>query len=82
MDEDLGELIPERPLRTNPAALWPGDTEVPIQFSQDLYQEILSAGIPVEYYEYDGNNHNLSDYILLAIRRTIEFFDWYLKEGG
>src|SRR4030042_2245318 len=59
-----------------------GDTEVPIKFSQDLYRQILSAGIPVEYYEYEGDNHNLAGYFSLAMQRTIEFFDRYLKDGG
>jgi len=59
-----------------------GDTDVPIKFSQDLYQQILSAGIPVEYYEYEGDNHNLAGYFSLAMQRTIEFFDRYLKDGG
>lgn len=58
-----------------------GDTEVPIKFSQDLYQEILAAGIPAEIYEYEGDDHNLSNYFSLAMQRTIEFFDRYLKEG-
>jgi dipeptidyl aminopeptidase/acylaminoacyl peptidase len=57
------------------------DTEVPIQFSQGLVQEILTAGMPVEFYEYPGDNHNLSGYFSLAMSRTIEFFDRYLKEG-
>ena len=59
-----------------------GDTEVPIQFSQDLYQEIQAAGVPVEFYEYPGDNHNLSVYFTLAMTRTLEFFDRYLKGGG
>jgi fermentation-respiration switch protein FrsA (DUF1100 family) len=59
-----------------------GDSEVPVRFSRDLYQEILAAGKPVEYYEYPGDDHNLANYFNLAMQRTIEFFDKYLKEGG
>jgi fermentation-respiration switch protein FrsA (DUF1100 family) len=61
-----------------------GDTEVPVKFSQDLYQQILSASstVPVEYYEYVGDNHNLGNYFNLAMQRTIVFFDRYLKGGG
>jgi uncharacterized protein len=59
-----------------------GDIEVPVNFSQDLYQQILSVGKPVEYYEYMGDNHNLANYFNLAMQRTIEFFDEYLKSGG
>lgn len=61
-----------------------GDTDVPVNFSQDLYQEVLTAGktAPSEYYEYPGDDHNLANYFNLAMRRTIEFFDRYLKDGG
>lgn len=58
------------------------DTEVPIKFSRDLYQQIQAAGIAVEYYEYEGDNHNLSGYFNLAMQRTIEFFDRNVKGGG
>lgn len=58
-----------------------GDDSVPIKFSQDLYQQILAAGKTVEYYEYEGDNHNLSINFTLAMTRTIEFFDRYLKDG-
>jgi len=56
-----------------------GDTEVPIKFSQDLYQGLLSAGKTAEYYEYEGADHNLTPYFSLAMRRTIAFYDRYLK---
>jgi fermentation-respiration switch protein FrsA (DUF1100 family) len=60
-----------------------GDTEVPVQFSQDLYQNILAIDghAPVEYYEYPGDDHNIATYFSLAMQRTIEFFDTYLKGG-
>jgi fermentation-respiration switch protein FrsA (DUF1100 family) len=58
------------------------DSEVPVKFSQDLYQEVLAAGKTVEYYEYPGDDHNLANYFNLAMQRTIEFFDTYLKGGG
>ncbi len=59
-----------------------GDSEVPVKFSQDLYQEVQAAGKTVEYYEYPGDDHNLANYFNLAMQRTIEFFDKYLKVGG
>jgi uncharacterized protein len=61
-----------------------GDSEVPVKFSQDLYQQILSDGspVPVEYYEYPGDDHDIANYFNLAMRRTIEFFDKYLKGEG
>ena len=56
-----------------------GDSEVPVKFSQDLDQAVLAAGKTVEYYEYPGDDHNLANYFNLAMQRTIEFFDQYLK---
>jgi dipeptidyl aminopeptidase/acylaminoacyl peptidase len=55
------------------------DEEVPIAFSRDLYDQLLQAGDVAEYYEYPGDNHNLSNYFNLAMSRTIQFFDQYLK---
>jgi fermentation-respiration switch protein FrsA (DUF1100 family) len=59
-----------------------GDSEVPVKFSQDLYQQVLAAGKPVEYYEYPSDDHNLTNYFNLAMQRSIELFDKYLKGGG
>jgi dipeptidyl aminopeptidase/acylaminoacyl peptidase len=55
------------------------DHEVPIQFSRDFYAQIQNAGKVVEYYEYDGDDHNLATYFSLAMSRTLEFYDRYLK---
>lgn len=53
------------------------DTSVPVAFSRNLYQHMLEEGLPVEYYEYEGDDHNLSGQFYLAMQRTIEFFDRY-----
>ena len=55
------------------------DTDVPLEFSQILAQEIADAGKVVELYTYEGDNHNLSTYFSLAMNRTIEFYDRFLK---
>lgn len=55
------------------------DESVPLEFSETLYQQILQAGKIGELYIYEGDNHNLSNYFSTAMRRTIEFFDRYLK---
>jgi dipeptidyl aminopeptidase/acylaminoacyl peptidase len=55
------------------------DTDVPVLFSELLYEQMLQAGKLVELYTYDGDNHNLSGFFTLAMNRTIEFFDRYLK---
>jgi hypothetical protein len=33
----------------------------------------------VELYIYEGDNHNISNNFSVAMQRTIEFFDRYLK---
>ncbi len=55
------------------------DTSVPVEFSQTLYEKGLNAGMPVEYYEYPDDDHNLAGNFSLAMARTLEFFDRYLK---
>jgi fermentation-respiration switch protein FrsA (DUF1100 family) len=59
------------------------DSEVPVQYSQDLYLDILAINghVPVEYYEYPGDDHNIANYFSTAMKRTVEFFDTYLKAG-
>lgn len=59
------------------------DTEVPYQFTVDLYNAVKEAGKPVEFYSYKGAGHNLlNDDFNLAIYRTLKFFDQYLKGAG
>lgn len=55
------------------------DDSVPVDFSQLLYEEMQAAGQPVEYYVYEGDNHNLSVYFSTAMERSILFFDTYVK---
>jgi dipeptidyl aminopeptidase/acylaminoacyl peptidase len=59
-----------------------GDAEVPVQFSRDLYAKVKEAGKPVEYYEYKGDNHNLSVDFNIAMQRSLAFFDKYVKNAG
>ena len=55
------------------------DHDVPWEFSQMLYDEMLKANQVAEFYTYEGDNHNISNYFSLAMQRTVEFFDRYLK---
>jgi uncharacterized protein len=55
------------------------DVEVPLAFSQDLYARVQQAGVPVEYYEYPSDDHNLSKNLTTALNRSVEFFDRYVK---
>jgi len=56
------------------------DETVPLEFSKTLYAEVLAAGKTVEFYTYEGDNHNISIHFNAAMTRTIEFFDRYLKD--
>jgi dipeptidyl aminopeptidase/acylaminoacyl peptidase len=56
-----------------------GDDVVPWEFSQMLHDEMVQASEPVELYIYEGDNHNISNNFSVAMQRTIEFFDRYLK---
>jgi len=55
------------------------DTHVPIAFSQTLAAQLKAAGQPYEFYTYPGNDHNLKQSFSLAMRRSVAFFDRYLK---
>lgn len=55
------------------------DTSVPIEFSAILNEQIQAVGGTVEYYVYEGDNHNISNSFGLAMQRSIAFFDTYVK---
>jgi dipeptidyl aminopeptidase/acylaminoacyl peptidase len=55
------------------------DTDVPWEFSEMLYEDMQEANQVVEFYTYEGENHNISNSFTIAMQRTIEFFDRYLK---
>jgi fermentation-respiration switch protein FrsA (DUF1100 family) len=55
------------------------DESVPIVFSELLRDEIQAVGGTVEFYSYEGDDHNLSGFFSSAMTRTIAFFDQYLK---
>jgi dipeptidyl aminopeptidase/acylaminoacyl peptidase len=57
------------------------DQTVPIEFSDTLDRQIQEAGKQVEYYRYQGDNHNISKNFKTAMQRTIQFFDKYVKNG-
>ncbi len=55
------------------------DADVPLLFSETLWQQIINVGGYVELYKYEGDNHNISNNFSTAMSRTIEFYDRYLK---
>jgi dipeptidyl aminopeptidase/acylaminoacyl peptidase len=55
------------------------DNQVPSDFSEELFSKLKNLGKPVELYTYQGDDHNISYSFNLAMQRSIEFFDKYLK---
>jgi dipeptidyl aminopeptidase/acylaminoacyl peptidase len=55
------------------------DTDVPLEFSETLYAQLQQIEWEAEFYTYEGDNHNISNSFDLAMTRTIEFFDRWLK---
>lgn len=55
------------------------DEEVPVDFSQQLYDQMKSENKAIEIYIYPGSNHNIAQGFNLAMQRTLAFFDKYLK---
>ena len=56
------------------------DETVPWQFSESLYNALTEADKEVEYYTYEGGDHNLSGSSFSpAMQRSVEYFDKYLK---
>ena len=56
------------------------DESVPWEFSKSFADALLGAGKTVEYYTYEGADHNLSGSAFgQAMTRSVEFFDKYLK---
>jgi dipeptidyl aminopeptidase/acylaminoacyl peptidase len=55
------------------------DDEVPLLFSERLDEALKSAGKIDELYVYDGDDHNISNNLNLALSRSVAFFDQYVK---
>jgi len=58
------------------------DSSVPVEFSEILYEEVQAAGLPVELYLYEGDNHNIFANFWTAMNRSIDFFDRHVKGSG
>ncbi|WKZ34470.1 MAG: alpha/beta fold hydrolase [Anaerolineales bacterium] len=55
------------------------DEDVPVEFSIRLAEQARAVNQIADLYIYEGDNHNISKYFSTAMKRTIEFFDTYLK---
>ncbi len=58
------------------------DSSVPVEFSEILYEQVQAAGLPVELYLYEGDNHNIFANFWTAMNRSIDFFDRHVKGVG
>lgn len=54
------------------------DSSVPPAFSETLADQLATAEREVEIFIYDGDDHNLSQNLSLALQRSVEFFDRHL----
>lgn len=55
------------------------DESVPIAFSEKLKERMEQVQKPVELFTYQGDDHNISGNLTLALKRSVDFFDLYLK---
>jgi dipeptidyl aminopeptidase/acylaminoacyl peptidase len=56
------------------------DEEVPYVLSQKLDTALQNAGKNVTFYSYEGDDHNISNNLTVALQRSVDFFDKYLKD--
>lgn len=55
------------------------DDSVPHEFSETLSEQMKMAGKEVELYIYQGDDHNITSNFGIAMQRSVDFFDKYLK---
>lgn len=55
------------------------DASVPVSFSEILHAGLEEAGQSSELFVYQGDNHNISGKFGTAARRSVDFFDTYVK---
>src|SRR5438552_13380717 len=55
------------------------DTEVPLQFSEALAQQLTADGKNAQLFTYAGSDHNIAQGFTVAMARSVGFFDRYLK---
>lgn len=55
------------------------DETVPVVLSDLLYAQVLAAGHVAEYYQYIGDDHDISFNLYTALDRSVAFFDGWVK---
>jgi dipeptidyl aminopeptidase/acylaminoacyl peptidase len=58
------------------------DESVPVEYSEDLYARLQEIGQTAELYRYENDDHNISNSFGVAMQRSVEFFDLYVKGAG
>lgn len=56
-----------------------GDKDVPIEFSEKMYETLTSYGKKAEFFKYPGEAHEFGEAWQLAAERSLQFFDKYVK---
>lgn len=55
------------------------DSSVPVEFSEKLDVQLKEASKESELFIYQGDDHNLANNLEVALNRSVEFFDKFLK---
>lgn len=55
------------------------DSSVPVEMSESLRDRMEEVNKEVELYVYQGDDHNISANLSVALSRSVEFFDRFLK---
>ena len=55
------------------------DKDVPIAFSQKMYDALAAHGKKAEFFIYQGEPHEFGEAWTLAAERAVQFFDTYVK---
>jgi len=55
------------------------DESVPAEFSRILHDQLTKTGKNAEVYTYPGDDHDITSNFGIAMQRSVEFFDKYLK---
>ena len=55
------------------------DSSVPVAFSKNLYEQLISIGKEAELFTYPGDDHDITSNFGIAMQRSIDFFDKHLK---
>ncbi|MCX6029000.1 MAG: alpha/beta fold hydrolase [Chloroflexi bacterium] len=58
------------------------DASVPYQYSVTLDKQLKAAGQYDEFYTYPGDDHNLATNLMVALQRSVAFFDKYVKNAS